>query len=88
MSNQSNKQQEELAKLVEEAHLNIIKAIASTYTAEQLEVALTLRKEMEGAMAKSLSTVNLSSLKSATQSKIDPFDTPPWESDVDNNGGD
>ena len=44
MSNQSKKQQEELAQLIEEAHLNIIKAIASTYTSEQLEVALTLRK--------------------------------------------
>ena len=80
MSNQSKKQQEELAQLIEEAHLNIIKAIASTYTSEQLEVALTLRKEMEGAMAKSLN----SSLKSSGVGTVDPFDSPPWDGEEPN----
>ena len=72
MSNKKEQQQAELVKLIEEAHMNIIKAIASTYTSEQLEVALTLRREMEGVRDRSL-TANLSA------SQINPFDTPPWE---------
>jgi len=59
MSNKKEQQQAELVKLIEEAHMNIIKAIASTYTSEQLEVALTLRREMEGVRDRSL-TANLS----------------------------
>lgn len=75
MSSKKEQQQAELVKLIEEAHMNIIKAIASTYTSEQLEVALTLRREMEGVRDRSL-TANLSA------SKINPFDTPPWETEA------
>ena len=77
--NNNEKQQRELAAMVEEAHLNIIKAIASTYTSEQLQIALDLRKEMEGTMAESLSSMSMPSLKAT--GLIDPFDTPPWDGD-------
>jgi len=78
--NNNEKQQRELAAMVQEAHLNIIKAIASTYTSEQLQIALDLRKEMEGTMAESLNSMSMpASLKST--GIIDPFDTPPWDGD-------
>ena len=87
MSNQSNKQQEELAKLVEEAHLNIIKAIASTYTAEQLEVALTLQRRWKEQWRSRLIRLTLPLSNRLRRARL-TLSTQPWEGDVDNNGGD
>ena len=62
----SEQQQEELLALIAEAQLNVIKAIASTYTVEQLEQALSIRQQMDAGKAQTA--------KADMSAKIDPFD--------------
>ena len=60
--------QEELIALIKQAQAQVVRAIASTYTVEQLREALQIRQEMDEGSGRTTAA------RADMTGKIDPFD--------------